>query len=153
MDYCSSSAEKACNPDADFWFIKIANGNQDALRFMRVFWSFTHLYDDLVDNDKPVSAEQAAGQFIELLTVFCFNPFFVENRGLLFPMIVSMFNRWVDGDEWENSDDEYMKLASTVVRCGDVDLYHMVAFLTGGFEHMRATKGARSYDQNESKKV
>lgn len=151
MDYCSSPQEIAANPEAQFWLKQIAGDNQSALEFMRVFWSFTHLYDDLVDNDKLVTVEQAAGQFIELMTVFTFNQFYKENQALLFPLIVSMFNRWVDGDEWEKSDDAYKQMASTVIRCGDVDLYHMVAFLVGGYEHMRATKGARSYDQNKAK--
>jgi hypothetical protein len=149
MEYCNTPNEHAANPDAFFWFERIANGNIAALAFMRTFWSFTHLYDDLVDNDKPVSADQAAGQFIEMLTSFLYNPFFVANKDTLYPLIVSMFNRWVDGDEWEQSADPSMRQASTVIRCGDVDLYHVVAFLTGGWENMRATKGARSYDTNK----
>jgi len=148
MDYCSSPEEIQKNPEAHFWIDKIANGNAHAQQFMRVFWSFTHLYDDLVDNDRPVTAEQAAEQFIAMLTEFLYNPFFCANKDFLYPLIVSMFNRWVDGDEWEQSADEYKRMASTVIRCGDVDLYHMVAYLTGGFAHMRATKDARSYDQN-----
>lgn len=149
-DYCSAPDELAKNPHAHAWMKEIANGNHDALSFMMTWWSFTHIYDDLVDNDKPVTAEQASGQFIAMLYELWYNPFVQQHRDRLFPLIVSMFNRWVDGDEWERRDDDFSKIASSVIRCGDIDLYHVIAYLTGGWENMRRTRGARSYDRNKS---
>lgn len=153
MAYCDTAAEQEKNPEARYWFTQMANGDEDAFRFMWTFWSFTHLYDDLVDRDRPVTAEQAAGEFVSLLTTLLYNPFFVQHKDTLFPMIVSMFNRWVDGDLWEQSDQLFDQVASSVIRCGDVDLYHIVAFLTGGWDNMRRTHKARSYDINDSLKA
>ena len=129
----------------------MSNGNVAAFEFMKCFWSFTHMYDDLVDRDKPVSSEVAGEHLIEMIRQFLFNDFFCQHKTLLFPLLVSTVNRWVDGDEWEASSDPHKRAAATFVRCGDVDLYHFIAYLTGGWDLMRQTKGARAYDQDKPK--
>lgn len=149
MAYCDSEEEREKNPDVYRWFAAIANGDQDAENFLRAMWSFLHLYDDLVDRDRPVSIAQAAAELANLFTTLLYNPFFARSKDALFPLMISMINRWVDGDEWEQREGLFDQVASSVIRCGDVDLYLMVAFLTGGWEHMRRVRGARSYDTNE----
>jgi len=144
--YCDSPAELSKNPEAMLWFERIANGDQSALAFLKTMWSVTHMYDDLVDKDGAVTTEQAAGELISLITVLCYNQFFLANRDSLVPLIISMGNRWVDGDEWATKEDPAERALAPAIRCGDVDLYLFVAFLTGGWEHMRRIKEARSYD-------
>lgn len=150
-DYCAAPDEVVKNPAARGHMLAIAKGNQDAFRFMWVFWNFTHLYDDLVDNDKPVTVEQAAKWAIHLLEEFSFNKFYRDNMLALFPHVVGVFNRWCDGEEWEKSGTPAQVAAATVVKCGDVDLYLNVAYIVGGWDHLRSMKDARGYDPVDRK--
>lgn len=145
-DYCDAPDEVAKNPDAKRHLAEISNGNADAFRFMWVFWNFTHVYDDLVDRDREVGVESAAKWAVHLLEQFSFNQFYLKNSSLLFPHVVGVFNRWCDGEEWEKSGDKQKMKAASVVKCGDVDLYLTVAYIVGGWDHMRAMKDARGYD-------
>jgi hypothetical protein len=146
MDYCDKPDEKDKNPDAKRHFKEIANGNDDAFAFCWTVWNFTHVIDDLVDRDRPVSIEDAAKWTVHLIVTLSVNPFYISNTISLLPHIVSMFNRWVDGDQWAKSDDKDKQSVSRVLRCGDIDMYLHVAYLIGGWDHMRAMSDARTYD-------
>lgn len=148
MDYCDSDDERKKNPDAKFWLYTIANGNQEALRFMWTMWNWSHVVDDLVDRDKEVGVENAAKWFIKIAEELTFNQFYLQNSASLFPAIMQMFNRWCDGEIWEKSSDPVQKAASHVIKCGDIELYLTVAYLVGGWDHVRSCREARSYDPN-----
>lgn len=147
-DYVDQPQEKGKNPDAKKHLIQIANGDEHAFLFMWTMWNWSHVIDDLVDQDRGVGVEDAAKWFIKMAHELSFNPFYTKNALFLFPMIMSMFNRWCDGEEWEKSDDKLKQSASHVIKCGDIELYLGVAYLTGGWEHVRACKDARGYDLN-----
>lgn len=148
-DYCDADDERSKNPSAKRHLLEIAAGNEDAFRFMWTFWNFTHVYDDMVDRDKPVTVEQASRWAAELIRELTFNQFYLDNAALIFPHIVGVFNRWADGEAWEMSDDPRKQIASHVVKCGDVDLYITIAYLIGGWAHMRRVRDARGYDLNK----
>lgn len=148
MDYADAPDEVAKNPNMKAWLKTIANGDESAFAFMWSMWNWSHVIDDLVDRDKVPTVEDAAGNFIKIAHALSFNEFYMRFKTFLFPLVVSMFNRWCDGEEWEKSDDKYRQAASHVIKCGDLDLYLTVAYLTGGWEHMRACKDCRAYDLN-----
>ena len=145
-DYCDSPDEQAKNPRTKHDFAKIANGDRFAYDFLWQFWTFAHCYDDLIDRDKPVDPETAVRTFIRFFTMLTHNPFWDKHKYALFPLVINMATRNLDGDEWSKSDDETKRAAANIVRCGDVDLYLYVAFLTGGWDHMRAVRDVRNYD-------
>jgi hypothetical protein len=149
IDYCDAPDEQQKNPQAKQWLLAVANGDAAAYAFLWRFWCFTHLYDDLVDRDKPVNGEIAARELMGFIHSLSFNPFYLKYRDQLFSLIVQALTRWLDGDEWEKSDDEFKRVASRVVRCGDIDLYMHAAYLTGGWDRMRTLKELRSYDDND----
>lgn len=138
-DYCASDSERAKNPEAYEHLAAISKGDAHALKFMRVLWNFEHVYDDLVDGAK-VSTETAAKWLTHLLEEVTFNPFYLAHAKTLLPFIVSAADRWVAGDELPAPERDFVK-------CGDVDLYLIVAYLVGGWDHMRAMKSARTYDR------
>ena len=148
IDYCDTPDEVEKNPEAKMWLVKIANGNQAAFDFMWTMWNWSHVIDDLVDRDKPVGVENAARWFINMLHELTFSQFYANNSAYLFALVMSMFNRWCDGEEWELSDNPIKQTASHVIKCGDIELYLGVAYLIGGWKHVRDCKGARSYDLN-----
>jgi hypothetical protein len=147
-DYCDTTDELTKNPQAKEWMKAIARGNDAAFEFMWRFWNFEHCFDDLVDRDKPVSQEDAAKALLQFVECLLFNPFVQVHKQSLFPMLVSVVNRWVDGTEWLSSNDPLKKSQATVIACGDIDLIALVAYLTGGWDHLRRMKGLRTYDNN-----
>ncbi|CAB5220285.1 hypothetical protein UFOVP235_28 [uncultured Caudovirales phage] len=150
MDYCDSPDEQAKNPETKRYFAVIANGDIHAFEFMWITWSFSHCFDDLVDGDVSVSTEVAARAFIRYVQMLSFNPFYLKHKENLFPFIVMAINRWCDGDDWKNSDDPDKRAVSNIIACGDVDLYFHVAFLTGGWDHLRKCKEFRAYDTKDA---
>ena len=148
--YCDSEAEIKQNPLARQLMMEIANGNQAAFDWMWSFWCFTHLFDDLVDKDKNVKTKDAASTLAYFVSSLSVNPFYLQNAHSLYPLIISACNRWIDGDKLKASEIERDRIHSEVVRCGDVDIYLHIAFLTGGWEHMRkCSENARLYDRFE----
>lgn len=148
MDYCDAPDEVAKNPNIKQELLILANGNSDAFRFMWTMWNWSHVIDDLVDQDKHVGVENAAKYFIAILQEVSFNRFYQANAGYLFGLISSMFNRWCDGEEFEHSEDRLKQAQSHVIKCGDLDLYLGVAHLTGGWDLARRCKAFRTYDMN-----
>ena len=148
MDYCDTSDEVEKNPNIKQELMILANGNADAFRFMWTMWNWSHVIDDLVDQDKDAGVEDAAKYFILIAQELSFNKFYLANAGYLFGLIASMFNRWCDGEEFELSNDRLKQAQSHVIKCGDLDLYFGVAHLTGGWDHVRKCKAFRTYDLN-----
>ena len=148
VDYCDTEDELAKNPEAKREFALIANNDVQAYDFMWRFWCFEHCFDDLVDGDKKASPELIMRTFVKFLEAMTYNQFWLRHRESIFPFIVSTANRWLDGNEWASSVDAGKNTAAQVVSCGDVDLFLHIAYLTGGWDHVRAVKSVRSYDWN-----
>lgn len=150
MDYCDTVAEKTKNPIAKDLMLMIAKGNAAAYQWMWDFWCFTHAIDDLVDKDTPSEPDRFSKALAGFVTALSVNPFYQANVYQLYPLIISACNRWIDGDRLKHSDNERDKIYSEVVRCGDVDLYIYIAFLIGGWDHMRmCSEKSRLYDKVE----
>jgi hypothetical protein len=145
--YCGKIKEICKNPDASKWIELAANGDQSAHDFGWSFWCFMHVFDDLIDKDVEVSKEDAVEEFSKFFSTICYNQFFNRYKDQLFPMIISLCNRCVCGDEWENSSDQEKRKLARVVRCGDIDIFFHIAFLTGGWKLMRMLKDMRTYDK------
>lgn len=150
MDYCDQSSEVSKNPMAKEIMARIANGDAHAFEWMWAFWNFEHVLDDLVDKDKSLTSSDVAGSLVSFVIAMTANPFYTRNSATLLPLIISACNRWVDGDDLATKDDA-SKIRAEVVRCGDIDIYLHVAYLTGGWEHMRAVSPlARQYDPDDN---
>lgn len=146
MDYCATPDELRENPDAPALFLKIAAGNDAALRFMWALWCFTHMFDDLVDKDKPVAQAVAGRELVRFVEQIALNPFFRNHATTLTTLLVSAINRWVLGDEMAMSDDAGKRTMARSVRCGDIDVYLHIAYLVGGWDHMRAMSALVNFD-------
>lgn len=153
IDYCDAKKEMEKNPDAKAWIAAAANGDQNAYDFLWRFWCFAHCYDDLLDRDNPKPMELGVRELIHFIGMLSFNPFYLKHKDSLFALLVQACNRWIDGEEWENSDDPEKRAAAHVVRCGDLEVYTHVAFLTGGWNHMRSLSGLRTYDKSDDRKL
>jgi hypothetical protein len=148
MRYCETADELKKNPEAKYWIRKVCNGNQDAFDMLWGWWNFFHMFDDLVDQDKTASKEIILKEFAFFITNLSFNKFYEDNKVSLCTLLLQLINRWLDGDEWEKSEDKWKRGVSDVLRCGDMEVYFHVAYLTGGWDYMRSLKELRTYDKN-----
>ena len=142
MDYCSKPEETSANPEAFKLFMLITNGNEFAFDFIWRCWNFFHLLDDLIDKDKPVTIQETSRELFLFTQTIAINPFFQEHKFSLLPMILNACNGWIAGEEANGK--EY----APVLKCSDFNIYSHVAFIIGGWEHMRYVDSKfRTYDK------
>ena len=110
----------------------------NAMAFLSIVMDAVEIWDDLIDKDKPVANADTNRVFINLLFWLPQNKFFDLNKAYLLPIIMTCINAWMDSDALKETKEERNLLAAWWLKQMGVELYGAVAFLTGGFEHMRA---------------
>jgi hypothetical protein len=117
----------------------VTNGNELAARFLLSFLAFVHRVDDCYDKDRPnpLSPPEVIREQLWWTEELLFNPWVQENKAMLWPLIVTGANSWVDSEEWAYCGDTRKRLAAEVLKSGYQELVFFVAWLCGGQEHMR----------------
>lgn len=149
-DYCDTPDEVAKNPEAKKYIALCANGNLAAYNLGWSFWCFSHCIDDLIDGDKAPSMEVVAKCFVQFIDTLTNNEFYQTHKQSLYPIVVHAFNRWLDGETLARSDDAKDHIRSEVLRCGDLEFYLHIAYLSGGWDYMRSLKEIRTFDKQEN---
>lgn len=159
MDYCDTKKETFKNPLMKDWLIAASNGNKHAYDFLWRVWNWSQVFDDIIDGDyEEISkdelkrtrelqhGETIIKEFMSFIHMISFNPFYLNHKEQLYSLLIQMAHRAIIGDEWENSNNKLKKDSAHVIRCGDLDLFSHVSYLTGGWEHMRRMAEFRNYD-------
>lgn len=134
-------------PNRDEILMAAANGNAQALEFLRVFARRAHWVDDLRDGDKldaeaKYSTHEIAEEEANWLIMLSGNPFFLTHRAQLVPAMVLALNAWIDSDYIAERPD-----AQAVLKGQWHEVVWLVAWLTGGWKNLReATSRHRSFD-------
>jgi len=81
------------------WF----GGNQDALNMFRLFVDLSHIWDDLVDKDNPVSDDRINHAFLCCLVYLQANPFYRSIQEQVLPMWISVVSAYDTANKFENS--------------------------------------------------
>lgn len=114
-----------------------ANGNGGAEKYLKDIAYVSRVFDDLIDRDYTVSSEQMCRAFFELLGGLWLNPFFIQNAQTLIPLHIASYNAFMDSNEWAESGDGLKRTYAHVIKDYINELMGLVAFLTGGYNHMR----------------
>jgi len=116
---------------------EVCNGDENALEYLEEISKIFKIWDDLYDQDTPVSKEEINDSFSNLAFNFGRNPFFKANREILESFVFLAWNSWMDSNEWKGSEDQLKGMCAWFIRdlCNDVDI--LVAWLVGGVEHAR----------------
>ena len=85
------------------WF----GGNQDALNMYRAFVSLAHIWDDLIDRDKPVSADQINQAFLTCLVYLPANPFYRAIQDQIMPMWLVVVSSYEAANKFEGDKDPH----------------------------------------------
>lgn len=85
------------------WF----GGNQDALNMYRAFVDLAHLWDDLIDKDKPVSADEINRAFLTCLVYLPANPFYRHIQEQILPMWLVVISSFETANKFEADKDPH----------------------------------------------
>lgn len=125
-------------------------GDVAAADYLVIIFHVAEIWDDLIDRDKPVTDEQINDLFITLLFDLTGNPFFVQHAGFLRPAMLLGINAWLDSVQYEREGLPELLIRAHILRAWYMELVPLVAFLVGGYEHMRAVSSeARAFFQTE----
>lgn len=109
-------------------------GNKSAGEFLRLWRSYVHGIDDLIDGDL-VGSEAMLSVFMQAAFVYT-HPFFLANGVALRQIAINCTNAYADSVAWEHGEgwkrdfaDHYRHFAAEMVLA--------IAGLCGGYEHMR----------------
>ncbi len=85
------------------WF----GGNQDALNMFQAFVDLSHIWDDLVDRDKPVPADKINRAFLTCLVYLPANPFYRAIQDQILPMWLVVVSAYETANTFEKEKDAH----------------------------------------------
>lgn len=125
---------------------EISNGNEAAHRFMRAFYIWVQMNDDLFDKDKPVTASQLVSANMNLLIEVSNNSFYRENSNVFLPVIMSASLAWVASEDFAKREGTLERVASQILKSQYCDVFFQTALLVGGMDFCLAMQAKfRSY--------
>jgi len=116
-------------------------GDADAVKFIDDIAYWSHVYDDLIDQDKPVAPDAIHTMMWKVMVALPMNPFYRKHEQMLRPLIINGIFNWHAANEMEASGSLEELRVSHVIRHSLGDIALMAMALTGGQEH--AIKNAR----------
>lgn len=125
-----------CMDDLARIYLEACCNNPDALMFVSAFHHYCHTIDDFVDGDKQFNAESMLDMLMQANVLYS-TPFYINNCIRLQPVIANITNTYADSVAWEKSDVDWKRNVADVIRqCGN-DMVVTVAWICGGYQHMR----------------
>lgn len=112
------------------WF----KGNQSAMRFCADMVDVAHVWDDLVDCDKPVSAAKADATFRKMMLEIPSNDFYRANFGFLHPVLILVWAQWSAANSMETHPFKGDREKAFMLRASLYQLFHACAVLCGGLD-------------------
>lgn len=109
--------------------------NPDALLWVLTYTIYVHAIDDIIDGDKDDS-EHILKTF-ELAAVVYSNVFYRENIHLLYSLVVTASNTYMDSVMLENSTETWKQKTSDHLRQNGNELILMCIQIVGGIEKRR----------------
>jgi hypothetical protein len=85
------------------WF----GGNTDALNLLHSLVDLVHIWDDLIDKDKPVTDSDINKAFLTALVYIPANPFYKTIEAQVLPMWVTAASAFEVANKFEKDKDEH----------------------------------------------
>ena len=114
---------------------RACKGNQAAAGFLGLYLKLAHAIDDCVDEEP--NKERLLQTFLLLISFCSLNPFYLEYRAQLYPLLALSLSRYATSVEWEGSKVSHEKHMADHLRSDGAAVIEYVALLCGGIEHMR----------------
>ncbi len=110
-------------------------GNESALAFNAALIETLHVWDDLIDLDKPVAPEAIHRAFRNALVVIPSNDFYRQNFSQLFPLLDNLILNWLAANEMESAREQ-LDIA-WVIRSDYCNVLLKCLQIVGGFTYAR----------------
>lgn len=117
--------------------LEIFDGDEQAVAFLKDIHFISHVWDDLVDGDRPVSAAAVSAAFEKALIGVNMNPFFRRNVPLLLPVMLNSMLLWHAANDLEADGSPHALQVAHVIRCAPGDLSLISAAIVGGTGHAK----------------
>lgn len=121
--------------------LEMMRGDADAVRLINELAFCSHVYDDLIDRDKPVDPQSIHRMMTMAFVSIPDNPFYRRHQAKLLPVLATGLLNWRAANEMEAVGDSEELHISHATRYSLADVALLAMVLAGGFEH--AAKNAR----------
>lgn len=111
-------------------------GDEAAFRLLMDISDITELWDDIVDSDTPLTVERVNQVMLQALVSLPANPFYMQHRGFLTPVIITAINAWLDSNILADGSRSERALAYAL-RNFDVQVVQAIIYLTRGQAYLR----------------
>lgn len=111
-----------------------AGDNEAAADFLGIIVNIAHVWDDLIDRDRPVNNETINKAFEGALIHIPLNPFFQRHQVELTTLLHNSIRNWHLATQIERGTDETLFPAAFVLRSAYADIFAQVAYILGGHE-------------------
>ena len=115
---------------------KVLRGDPFAISFCSIIWGVSQVWDDLVDKDRELTANDINKTMWDLLVTLPNNPFYRDNFDILNPLVQSAIVDWLDSNDLVNGNTE-SKVVAYVLRDSISTIIIHCARIIGGFDWMR----------------
>ncbi len=89
------------NPELMYKWLR---GDENAMQLCTMLWDISHVWDDLIDKDSPVSDEDINQAFIMAIIGLPRNEFYRQHLTELIPVIHTHIYEWLDSNAMEKAD-------------------------------------------------
>lgn len=115
-------------------FDRFFKGNAAAARLCADLVTVAHVWDDLVDGDKPVSSATADMAFRKMMLEIPANEFYRANFSFLQPVLVMIWAQWSAANAMETHPIKGDREKAFMLRASLFQLFHACAVLIGGLD-------------------
>lgn len=112
-------------------------GNAEAIEFVQTLTNIAEFWDDVKDNDKPITDDEMDAAFLGALFQLPANQFYSSNYKFFQSLMMSSVNAWKDSNHFMYCDDEKLRRLAFQLRFMLFEVTKMSAFLIGGWKHLR----------------
>lgn len=109
----------------------------EAVAFLRSLFLAMHVWDDLIDRDKPVQETDINAAFGTLLIDVPANPFYLRHIAQLHPLLSVVVIDWLAANDLEATDSQLDKEIAFITRSGYAVLIVKVLEICRGYAFAR----------------
>ena len=133
-------------------------GDPAAIAFLLDYFDACEVADDVVDGDKPVTADDVTRMLYELAVNIPSNPFFARHAQTLLPVLATGIGAWSDSVKLERKADDHSLRFAFVMRATYLEIIRTVITITRGREAAEACSmeilewfGSETFDEYAQK--
>lgn len=117
---------------------KYLSSNPDALIWVMGYVTLAHVIDDIVDNRiQDINESLFIVKTFEYAAIVYSNHFYIQNLHLLYPLVKTASNSYMDSLEYENSNIDWKRTLGDTLRSNANDVVLMCVEIVAGIDARR----------------